>query len=450
MDFESVKEISKVVKNATVASLSRALEKDISVAWEAVREAENPLIHTFLATSPLHMEYKLKMTPDAVLERVDSMVKYAKSLCSNVEFSAEDATRSDLEFLARAVGIAIKRGATAINIPDTVGYAAPHEMFERITYLKNNVPGIEKVTLSVHCHNDLGLGVANSLAAVLAGANQIECTLNGIGERAGNASLEEVVMAIKTRRGFYDAVTNIDTRQIYKSAKLVSTITGVAIPPNKAITGNNAFAHESGIHQHGVMAKRETYEIMSPSDIGKPDDRMVLGKHSGRHAFDERLKELGYTLTKEELDFTFEKFKNLADKKKLITDRDIDALLSDKARDANETYVLERFVINSGNTITSTAMVKVKAGGDFIEKVSTGDGPIDAAFKAVNQIVDLDFVLDDYIIHAITEGEDALGEAVVKLSYKNEQVTGRAISTDIIEASVKAYINGVNKMLEVI
>ena len=291
--------------------------------------------------------------------------------------------------------------------------------------------------------------MANSLAAVLAGANQIECTINGIGERAGNTSLEEVVMGINTRKSFYNAVTGIETKQLYKSAKLISSITGIQIPPNKAITGANAFAHESGIHQHGVMAKRETYEIMSPSIIGKPDEQMVLGKHSGRHAFDDRLKELGYNLSKEELDKAFADFKNLADKKKSISDRDIEALMSDKTRQVNEFYTFERFVINSGNTITSSAMIKVKHGDEFIEEVSTGDGPIDAAFKAVNRIVGKEFVLDDYIIHAVTEGEDALGEAVVKLSYNDMQMTGRAISTDIIEASVKAYINGVNKLLEV-
>ena len=449
MDFESVREISKVLKNASVASLCRALKKDIDVAYDAVKHAENPYIHTFLATSPLHMEYKLKMKPEQVLEQIREMVKYAKTLCPNVEFSAEDATRSDLDFLAQALSIAIENGATCINVPDTVGYTTPQEMFDRISYLKKNVSGIDNVVLSVHCHNDLGLAVANSLSAVLAGANQIEGTINGIGERAGNTSIEEVVMGINTRKGFYNAETNIDTKQIYKTAKLVSSITGIQIPPNKAITGANAFAHESGIHQHGVMAKRETYEIMSPSIIGKPNEQMVLGKHSGRHAFDDRLKELGYNLSKEELDKAFSDFKNLADKKKSISDRDIEALMSEKTRQVNETYAFERFVINSGNTITSSAMIKVKYGDEFIEEVSTGDGPIDAAFKAVNRIIGKEFVLDDYIIHAVTEGEDALGEAVVKLSYNGTQVTGRAISTDIIEASVKAYINGANKLLEV-
>ena len=449
MDFESVRAISKVLKNASVASLCRALKKDIDVAYDAVRHAENPYIHTFLATSPLHMEYKLKMSPEQVLEQIREMVKYAKSLCPNVEFSAEDATRSDPEFLAHALSIAIENGATCINVPDTVGYTTPQEMFERIEYLKKNVVGIDDVTLSVHCHNDLGLAVANSLAAVLAGANQIECTVNGIGERAGNTSLEEVVLGLNTRKSFYNAQTNIETKQIYRASKLISSITGIQIPPNKAITGANAFAHESGIHQHGVMAKRETYEIMSPSIIGKPNEQMVLGKHSGRHAFDERLKELGYNLTQDEINTAFADFKNLADKKKTITDRDLEALLANKIREVSETYAFSRFVINSGNTITSSAMIKVKHGGEDIEEVSTGDGPIDAAFKAVNRIVSKEFILDDYIIHAVTEGEDALGEAVVKLSYEGTQVTGRAISTDIIEASIKAYINGVNKLLEV-
>jgi 2-isopropylmalate synthase len=447
MDFESVKEIAKIVSNATVGSLARAVERDISVAYDAVKNAVNPLIHTFIATSPIHMEYKLKMKPDEVLEKIAYMVKFASNLCPNIEFSAEDAMRSDKEFLARAFSIAIKNGATVINVPDTVGYRTPLEVAEYITYLKDNVDGIEKATISVHCHNDLGMAVANSISAINAGATQVECTVNGIGERAGNASLEEIVMILKTRYDYFNAVTNIDTKQIYRTSKLISTITGVAIPPNKAIIGANAFAHESGIHQHGMLAHKETYEIMTPSSIGKPENQMVLGKHSGRHAFDERLNTLGYTLSKEEIDKVFEQFKILADKKKTISDRDIEALLENKSRTIQETYSLERFVINSGNTITATAMIKVKVNEDTIEKVSIGDGPIDASFKAINEITQKEFILDDYIIHAVTEGEDALGEAVVKLTYNGIQATGRAISTDIIEASIKAYLNGVNKLL---
>ncbi|MBP3447941.1 MAG: 2-isopropylmalate synthase [Clostridia bacterium] len=447
MDFESVRAISKAVQDVTVASLARATYHDIDVAYDAIKEAVSPRIHTFLATSPIHMQYKLKMNEEEVLERVREMVSYAKKYCSDVEFSAEDASRSDKAFLARVIETAISSGATTVNIPDTVGYSTPQEFASYITYLKEHVSNIDKAAISVHCHNDLGMAVANSLAAVKAGATQVECTVNGIGERAGNTSLEEVVMGIQTRKDYYDAVTNVNTRQIYRSSKLISTVTGVSIPPNKAITGANAFAHESGIHQHGMLQNRQTYEIMTPESIGKPAVSMVLGKHSGRHAFEERLQILGYQLTKEELDRAFDHFKLLADKKKTITDRDIEALLANKKVQIHETYTLERFVINSGNTITSTAMIKVKCGNEMIEKVATGDGPIDAAFKTINQITEQNFILNDYVIHAVTEGEDALGEAVVKLHLNGKKATGRAISTDIVEASIKAYLNGVNKLI---
>lgn len=447
MDFESVSQIAKTVKDVTVASLARALPKDIKQAYEAVKHAQNPLIHTFIATSPLHMEYKLKMTEEEVLQQIKEMVTYARSLCPNIEFSAEDAMRSDKEFLAKAVQMAIASGATVVNIPDTVGYRTPQEVIEYISYLKQNVPDIDKADISVHCHNDLGLAVANSLAAIGAGATQIECTINGIGERAGNASLEEIVMGINTRKDFYQATTTVDTKQIYKTAKLISSITGVAIPPNKAITGANAFAHESGIHQHGVLAKKETYEIMTPSSIGIPEQQIVLGKHSGRHAFEERINSLGYQLSEEELNEAFKHFKEIADRKKTLTDKDILALLNNKQQEHHDNYKLNRFIINSGNTITSTATVKLNYKDGTLEQVAIGDGPIDAAFKAINKITGQDFKLDDYIIHAVTEGEDALGEVVVKLTLDKTQVTGRGISTDIIEASIKAYLNGVNKHL---
>lgn len=447
MDFESVREIAKTVQNVTVASLARAVKKDIEVAYQAVKNANNPLIHTFLATSPLHMEYKLKMKPEEVLKQIEEMVKYARSLCPNVEFSAEDATRSDKEFLARAVEIAIKSGATVVNIPDTVGYITPTEIIDYIKYLKQNVPNIDRAHISAHCHDDLGLAVANSLAAISAGATQVECTINGIGERAGNASLEEIVMGISTRADYYKATTNINTKQIYKSSKLISSITGVAIAPNKAITGANAFAHESGIHQHGVLANKETYEIMTPSSIGIPEQQMVLGKHSGRHAFEARLISYGYHLDKKELNQVFQDFKNLADKKKVVSDKDIISLLNNKEPLDNQECKLETFTINSGNTITSTATVKLNYKGKSIEKVAIGDGPIDAAFKAINKITRKEFKLNDYVIHAVTEGEDALGEVTVKLSLEDVQLTGRGVSTDIIEASIKSYLNGVNKHL---
>lgn len=445
-DFESVSEIAKIIKNATVASLCRAIEKDIDCAYEAVKHAVSPRIHTFLATSPVHMKYKLKMTEDDVLERTAYSVAYAKKLCGDVEFSAEDASRSDKEFLVKVFSAAIANGATVINVPDTVGYSTPEEMTALITYLKNNVKGIEKVDISVHCHNDLGLAVSNTLASVLAGASQIECTVNGIGERAGNASLEEFVMNLSTRKDYYGAECNIDTRQIFRSSKLIQTITGITVAPSKAIVGANAFAHESGIHQHGVLAERSTYEIMTPQDIGIPENAMILGKHSGRHAFDERLTELGYSLSKQELDDAFTRFKILADKKKVISDGDLEALVAMKLQPATEYYKLSNFVINSGSNITSTATVSLTIGDETIEKVSGGDGPIDASYKAINMIIGKEITLDNYTIRAATEGEDALGEVVVKISTGNQKAVGRAVSTDIIEASILAYLNGVNKL----
>ncbi|NMA64731.1 MAG: 2-isopropylmalate synthase [Clostridiaceae bacterium] len=449
-DFQSVKAIAETIKDCTVASLSRANEKDIDRAAEALKNAVNPLIHTFIATSDIHMKYKLKMTPDEVLERTKYMVAYAKKYCPNVEFSAEDATRSNPEFLYRVFETAIKSGATVINVPDTVGYTTPDEFYELIQNIKENVSGIEKVVLSVHCHNDLGMAVANSLAALKAGARQMECTINGIGERAGNASLEEIVMAIKTRNPIFNVDLRIDTTQIYRTSKMLTNITGVAVQPNKAIVGANAFAHEAGIHQHGVLAEKSTYEIMTPESIGLNRNKMVLGKHSGRHAFEEHLKSLGYNLTKEELDSAFEKFKVLADKKKDVQDADIEALLSQKAMEIPEVYKLDRFVINTGNTITATTSVRlIKDNGDasMIEEVSTGDGPVYAAFKAIEKIVGVSFVLEDYKVRSVTEGQDAQGEAYVKIRRNGRIFTGKGVSTDIFEASVLSYINAINKMI---
>jgi 2-isopropylmalate synthase len=447
-DLAAVQAVAKAVKGCTVASLARTVEKDIDAAWEAVRKAASPRIHTFIATSPVHMQYKLKMTPDQVLERAAAMVAYARKRCPEVEFSAEDASRSEKDFLVKVFTAALKSGATVLNIPDTVGYSTPDEMYSLVKHIRDNVPGIEKAVISVHCHNDLGMAVANSLSAVRAGATQVECTINGIGERAGNASLEEVVMALHTRRQFFGAESGVATRQIYRASRLVQTITGVTVPPNKAVVGANAFAHESGIHQHGVLAERTTYEIMTPESIGVPQNSMVLGKHSGRHAFEDRLKVLGYQLEKAELDAAFEQFKKLADKKKVILDRDIDAIVGDKPMESKEAFHLQRFVINSGNTITATAIITLVSGGNTIERVSIGDGPVDAAFKAVNDIVGMEIALDDYSLHSVTEGEDALGEAVVRLHFQGRSATGRGLSTDIIESSIKAYLSGVNKLLE--
>jgi len=449
-DFQAVKAIAETIKDCTVASLSRALTQDIDRSWEAIKNAVSPRIHVFIATSPIHMKYKLRMTPEEVLERTKSMVAYAKKYCSDIEFSAEDATRSDPEFLYQVFEAAIKAGATVINVPDTVGYTTPEEFYELIKNIKENVSNIDKAQISVHCHNDLGMAVANTLAAARAGATQLECTINGIGERAGNAAVEEVVMAIKTRPHLYDMDVRMDTTQIYRSSKLISRITGVSVQPNKAIVGANAFAHESGIHQHGVLAEKSTYEIITPESIGLSRNNMVLGKHSGRHAFEDRLKALGYNLSKEELDEAFVKFKELADKKKVVQDADLEVLLQHKSVQVPEIYKLDRFVINTGNTITATANVRlIKQNGDnqIIEEVSTGDGPIDAAFKAIDKIAGVNFTLEDYSLRSVTEGQDAQGEAYVKIRSDSRLYTGKGVSTDVFEASVLAYVNAINKMI---
>lgn len=445
-DAAAIAAIADTVKDSTICSLARCLNGDIDAAYNAIKHANSGRIHVFLATSPLHMEYKLRMTPDQVLERIAQSVAYTKKYISDVEFSAEDACRSDLEFLARAVETAIAAGATTINIPDTVGYMIPDEYAARIRYLRENVTNIDNVVLSCHCHNDLGMAVANSLAGVEAGIGQIECTINGIGERAGNASLEECVMAMKVRNNYFDADTNIDTTHIYRASRMIQTITGVSVAPTKPIVGANAFAHESGIHQHGVLANKSTYEIMTPESVGVPQNAIVLGKHSGRHAFEERLVSLGYTLSKDKIDTAFAKFKVLADKKKVIKDRDIEAIIGVVPVTGSERYSLTSFVINSGNTITSTAVITLKKGNETFERVAASDGPINAAFRAINKIVEKDIVLEDYSLKAMTEGEDAQGEAIVKISIDNSDwVTGRGISTDVVEASIKAYINGINK-----
>jgi len=446
-EFKAVKEIARTVKGCCVAALARTKPEDIDAAWNAVKYAENPRIHTFIATSPVHMEYKLKMTPEEVLGVTKDMVEYAKKYCNNIEFSAEDATRSNPEFLFKIFETAITAGATVINVPDTVGYITPEEFYAIIKKIQENVPNIEQVEISVHCHNDLGLAVANTLSAVSAGATQLECTINGIGERAGNAALEEIVMALNTRKDFFDVQCKVDTKKIYRSSKLLSSLIGVPIPPNKAIVGKNAFAHESGIHQHGVLSEKSTYEIMNPSSIGITINHIVLGKHSGHHAFEDRLKSLGYSLKDEELNKAFFLFKELADKKKVVSDADIEALIRTKYFDTPEIYRLESFIINSGNNITSTAIIKLKRKDELKEEVASGDGPMDAAFKAIEKIVRKSFKLEDYYVHSVTGGKDAQGEVVVKLRKNNYSATGRGLSTDIVEAGIVAYINAVNKIL---
>lgn len=448
-DFKSVKHIAKVIKNSTVASLSRALVKDIDASVEALKGAKYPRIHTFLATSDIHMAYKLKKSKEEVLETAIEMVKYAKRFCQDVEFSAEDASRSNLEFLYQVFAGVINAGATVINIPDTVGYTTPEEFVALIQSIKNNVPNIHQVDISVHCHNDLGLAVANSLAAVRAGATQIECTVNGIGERAGNAALEEIVMNLNTRRDIYDIGCNIQTKEIYRTSKLLSSITGVRVQPNKAIVGENAFAHESGIHQHGVLANKSTYEIMTPESIGLMENKMVLGKHSGRHAFADRIVSMGYSLEEEAIQKAFEQFKILADKKKVVTDRDIEALVLRKTVAIPETYKLDRFVVNSGNNITTTSAVRLlcKTGVILEEVTSSYDGPIDASYKAIDKLVGKKFVLEDFVINAVTGGTDAQGEVNVKIKSNEKSYNGHGVSMDIVEASILAYISAINSML---
>ena len=449
MDHKSVQAIAGAVTDCTVASLARCTKGDIDAAWDAVKGAKHPRIHVFLATSDIHMKYKLQMSPEEVLRRITDMVGYAKSFCEDIEFSAEDASRSDWAFLAQCYTNAVTAGATTLNVPDTVGYSTPQEMAELITYLRRNVAGIENVDISVHCHDDLGMAVANSLACIKAGATQVECTVNGIGERAGNASLEEIVMALHTRRDFYDAETGINTKQIYRSSKLLSNITGVPIPPSKAVVGANAFAHESGIHQHGVIANAQTYEIMNSTDVGIPQNTMVLGKHSGKHALREKLASMGYEISDQEMEKVFARFKILADKKKNITTADLEALVLHRHNANYETCQLVSHVVNAGDGVPNTSCVKLKRAGEELEEVAIGSGPLDASFKAINRMLGLDIKLDSFSLNAVTDGEDAIGEAVVKIEAPNgRRYTGTGLSTDIIESSIRAYVNGINKMME--
>ena len=449
-DFKSVEAIAKAVSQCTVASLARAVEKDIDAAYDAVKSAVCPRIHTFIATSPIHMEYKLRMLPDQVLDNINSAVSYAKKLCGNVEFSAEDATRSKPDFLAKAVDTAIRAGANVINIPDTVGYTTPQEMYDLIYYLMNTVPNINTVDLSVHCHNDLGMGVANSLAGIRAGATQIECTVNGLGERAGNAALEEVVMAIKTRKDLFGCSTNIDTKQISRTSKLVYNIIGQTVALNKPIVGKNAFAHEAGIHQHGVLAESRTYEIMKPEEVGVVKNKLVLGKHSGKHAIGQRLNEMGYKLSEEELTEYYEKLKVLSDSKKYISDSDLDALMHNKDVTAGA-YKLEFFDVHTTKNSSSTCVVKLSKEGNEFQEVSLGEGPINAAYNAVDKITgNICEEMSNYSIHSTSDGNDSLGEVTVRVRSGKTVVLGRGLSSDIIEASILAYVNGINKLIEIL
>jgi len=446
-DFEAVKAIAQKVKGSTICGLARIGFQDIDRAWEAIKYAEKPCIHTFVATSEIHMTHKLRKTPEEVLEMVAAGVKRAKSYTDDVEFSAEDASRSDLAFLCRVFETAIDAGATTINIPDTVGYATPDEFGKLIADIKAGTPNIDKAIISVHCHNDLGLAVANSLAAVKNGAQQIECAINGLGERAGNASLEEIVMSLYTRRDVYGYETGINFHEIYRTSRLVSNLTGIQVQANKAIVGKNAFSHESGIHQDGVIKERTTYEIMNPQMLGIVQSNLVFGKHSGRHGFKQRLKELGYELSDNEIDQAFARFKDLADKKKQITDADLEALVENQIRSIPEKWHLEYLHICSGTGVTPTATVRVVSEDQVVEEASCGDGPINAAFKVLERVTGIQPVLMHYSLNAVTGGKDAIGEVTAKIEFNDKVYTGRGISTDVLEASALAYLNAINKVI---
>lgn len=445
-DFESVRAIAEVVKDSTVCSLARALDKDIDRAAEALKPAASARIHTFIATSPIHMKYKLQMEPDAVVAQAVHAVKRARNYTDNVEFSCEDAGRSELDFLCRIIEAAIDAGARTINIPDTVGYAIPDQFGALIRQLLNRVPNADKAVFSVHCHNDLGLAVANSLSAVMQGARQVECTINGLGERAGNASLEEIVMAVKTRQDLFEVDTRLDTTQIVPASRLVSTVTGFPVQPNKAIVGANAFAHESGIHQDGVLKHRETYEIMRAQDVGWHTNSLVLGKHSGRNAFRTRLQELGIELaTETELNEAFARFKELADRKHEIFDEDLQAIVSDNRNaEGEDRYRLVCMSVCSETGVVPVAKVTLLVQGEERSASAEGSGPVDATYKAIEQIVSSGTVLQLYSVNNITSGTDAQGEVTVRLEKGGRIVNGVGADTDIVIASAKAYIHALN------
>ncbi len=445
-DFDAVKAIAETVKDSTICSLSRALDKDIDRAAEALKNAKSSRIHTFIATSPIHMKYKLQMEPDQVVAQAVRAVRRARSHTSDVEFSCEDAGRSEIDFLCRIIESAIDAGATTINIPDTVGYAIPSEFGETIKTLIERIPNSDKAIFSVHCHNDLGLAVSNSLAAVMNGARQVECTINGLGERAGNASLEEIVMAVRTRKDLFSVETSLDSTQIVPTSRLVSTITGFPVQPNKAIVGANAFAHESGIHQDGILKNRETYEIMAAQDVGWHTNSLILGKHSGRSAFKSRLEELGIQLeTETELNAAFSRFKDLADKKHEIFDEDLQALVSDtKVPDIEEQFKLVCLSVCSETGITPKATITLTVNGEEVTAVSEGSGPVDATYKGIESIANSGANLQLYSVNAITSGTDSQGEVTVRLELGGRIVNGIGSDTDIVIASAKAYMNALN------
>ena len=445
-DFEAVKTIARAIKRSEVAALARANPKDIDRAWEAVKGAKFPCLHTFISTSDIHLKYQLKKSKEEVIRITARSVARAKRYTSNVEFSAMDATRSDVQFLIAVCEAAVRAGATTLNIPDTVGYAIPSEFGELIGTIRQRVRGIEKVTLSVHCHNDLGLAVANSIAAIQKGARQVECTINGIGERAGNTSLEEVVMALRTRSDLLRFHTRINPKHIYNTSRLVSKITGMVVQPNKAVVGANAFAHESGIHQDGILKEKLTYEIMTPESVGILKSSIVLGKLSGRHAFKERLRELGYRLPETDLERAFIQFKQLADKKREIYDEDIESIVVEEILRMPRRFKLVYINVVAGNVTVPTATVQMEVDGKLLQEAGFGDGPVDATFKTIKKITRTKSKLLQFAINAITSGTEAQGEVTVKLEEKGNTVIGQGADTDVIVASAKAYINALNKM----
>jgi 2-isopropylmalate synthase len=443
--LEGCRLIARQVKGPAIAALARALEKDIDCAADAVHDAAHPRIHTFIATSPIHMEYKLRKKPDEVVEMAVSAVRYARGKVAEVEFSPEDATRSEIPFLCRIIEKVIDAGARIINIPDTVGYAVPGEFGEFLRKIIAGTPNMHKAVLSVHCHNDLGLAVANSVAAVLAGARQVEVTVNGIGERAGNASLEEFVMALTVRKDLLPFSVDIHTKQIWNTSRLVANTIGFPIPRNKPITGENAFAHESGIHQDGMLKKRETYEIMTPESVGRDSSQLVLGRHSGLHGFRSRLDELGLPLSEEEAKKAYARFLEIADRKKEVYDDDLYVIVADHLGRETETFSLDYFNIQSGNIAVPTATVRVKSGSERFEEAATGDGPVDAIFNAIDRALGLSTKLLEYVVQAVTPGRQAIGEVSVSLEIDGRKFVGRGASTDILEASARAYVNALNR-----
>jgi len=445
-DFNGVELIASKVKGPVICALARATKRDIDSAYKAIKKNRHKRVHIFLATSKVHMRYKLKKAEGEILCQAAEAVKYAKRYLRDVEFSPEDASRTEPAFLYKVLEAVIAAGATTVNIPDTVGYAIPCEFGQLIDGIKRNVHNIDKAVISVHCHDDLGQASANSLEAVRHGARQVECTINGIGERAGNASLEEVVMALSTRRASFGVKSGVNSEEIFKASRLVSALTGFAVPPNKAIVGANAFRHEAGIHVHGVLAKRATYEIMKPEEVGFGTSQIVLGKHSGRHAVSERLKKIGFILSAKEMNRVFASFKALADKKIEIFDEDLAAIVEDELADIPEKYKLEYLYALSSTHTTPSAVIKLRCEGRTIEDTASGDGPVDAAYKAINKITGFRGKLEGYSLHAVTSGKEALGEVTLKLQFEGQLLSGRGTSTDIVEASVKAYLNAINKI----